>query len=116
MERADMTDVARVDTTTEHGTEIVRVFGEIDLSNAARVRDAIGAALPDLPVVVLDLTGTEYLDSAGVAMLFRLAERLSYNRQELQLIVPPDAPIRAVIRLTTLDQVISVKNRVHGQD
>ena len=106
-----MTDLARVDRRTEHGTEIVRVSGEIDLSNAALVRDAIGAALPDLPVVVLDLTGTEYLDSAGIAMLFRLAERLSYNRQELQLVVPVDAPIRAVIGLTRLDQVVSVKNR-----
>ena len=104
-----MTSLARVVRSIEHGTEVVRITGEIDLSNAAQVRDAIGAALPDLPVVVLDLTGTEYLDSAGIAMLFRLAERLSYNRQELQLLVPSDAPIRAVIRLTKLDQVISVK-------
>ena len=104
-----MTSLARVVRSIEHGTEVVRITGEIDLSNAAQVRDAIGAALPDLPVVVLDLTGTEYLDSAGIAMLFRLAERLSYNRQELQLVVPSDAPIRAVIRLTKLDQVISVK-------
>ena len=104
-----MTSLARVVRSIEHGTEVVRITGEIDLSNAAQVSDAIGAALPDLPVVVLDLTGTEYLDSAGIAMLFRLAERLSYNRQELQLVVPSDAPIRAVIRLTKLDQVISVK-------
>jgi len=105
-----MTDMARVDKRTYQGVEIVRISGEIDLSNAAHVRDAIGADLPDLPVVVLDLTDTEYLDSAGIAMLFRLAERLSYNRQELQLVVPPDAPIRAVIRLTKLDQVVSVKD------
>ena len=106
-----MTELARVDISTDHGTQVVRIFGEIDLSNAAQVRDAIGASLPDLPIVLLDLTGTEYLDSAGIAMLFRLAERLSYNRQELQLVVPPDAPIRAVIRLTKLDRVIAVKNR-----
>ncbi|HEX4688345.1 MAG TPA: STAS domain-containing protein [Nocardioides sp.] len=105
-----MTDLARVDTSTVNGIEMVRISGEIDLSNAARVREAIGAAIPDLPVVVLDLTDTAYLDSAGIAMLFRLAERLSYNRQELQLVVPSDAPIRAVISLTRLDRVISVKD------
>ena len=105
-----MTDLARVDTSTLNGIEMVRISGEIDLSNAARVREAIGAAIPDLPVVVLDLTDTAYLDSAGIAMLFRLAERLSYNRQELQLVVPSDAPIRAVISLTRLDRVISVKD------
>ena len=105
-----MTNLATVEASTTSGTEIVRVTGEIDLSNVARVREAIGAAIPDLPVVVLDLTGTEYLDSAGIAMLFRLAERLSYNRQELRLVVPPDAPIRAVIGLTKLDRVIPVQD------
>jgi len=43
-------------------------------------------------------------------MLFRLAQRLDYNRQELQLVVPADAPIRTVIRLTKLDQVVPVKD------
>ena len=100
-----MTELARVEL--DHN-QTVTVTGEIDLSNVARVRDAIGAALPDTPEVRVDLSGTEYLDSAGIAMFFRLAERLSYNRQELQLVVPPDAPIRAMIRLTKLDQVIRV--------
>ena len=101
-----MTDLARVALDSD---QVVRVTGEIDLSNAARVRDAIGAALPDLPEVWVDLTGTEYLDSAGIAMLFRLAERLSYNRQKLQLVVPAEGPIRAMIRLTRLDQVVRVE-------
>jgi anti-sigma B factor antagonist len=102
-------DLARVEASTANGTPIVRVTGEIDISNVAQVRDAIGAAIPDLPLVTLDLTSLEYLDSAGIAMLFRLAERLSYNRQELQLVVPPGAPISAAIRLTRLDHVIAVK-------
>lgn len=104
-----MTALARVEGAV-NGTPVVCVVGEIDLSNAAQVRDALGAAIPDLPEVVVDLSGTEYLDSAGIAMLFRLAERLSYNRQELQLVVPADAPIRAVLRLTKLDQVVPVKD------
>jgi anti-anti-sigma factor len=104
-----MTELARVEGAV-NGTAVVRVVGEIDLSNAGQVRDALGAAIPDLPRVVVDLSGTEYLDSAGIAMLFRLAERLSYNRQELQLVVPADAPIRAVLRLTKLDQVVPVKD------
>jgi len=103
-----VTDLAHVDTTAAGGGVIVNVHGEIDLSNAAIVRDSIAAAVPNLPVVVVDLSGTEYLDSAGIAMLFRLAERLGYNRQELRLVVPASAPIRAVVRLTGLDQVVRV--------
>ena len=107
-----MTDLARVELDAD---QVVTVTGEIDLSNAARVRDAIGAALPDLPQVRVDLSGTEYLDSAGIAMLFRLAERLSYNRQELELLVPLDGPIRAIISLTRLDQVIRVSPAPAGR-
>jgi len=62
--------------------------------------------------VDVDRSGTAYLDSAGIAMIFRLAERLSYSRQEFRLVVPPDAPIRAVIRLTKLDQVIPVQDSI----
>jgi len=104
-----MTDLARVEANAVNGVEVVRVIGEIDLSNAAVVGDAIGAAIPDRREVVVDLSETQYLDSAGLAMLFRLAQRLNYNRQELQLVVPADAPIRAVIRLTKLDHVIPVR-------
>jgi anti-sigma B factor antagonist len=108
-----MTDLARVETSTVHGTAIIHVRGEIDLSNADQVRDAIGAAVPDdAVVVVVDLSDTAYLDSAGVAMIFRLAERLNVGRQELRLVVPPDAPIRAVVRLTSLDQVVPVRDTI----
>ncbi len=109
-----MTDLARVEAVTVDGIEIVRVAGEIDISNAALVRDAVGAAIPDLAEVVVDLSDTEYLDSAGIGMLFRLAQRLGYNRQELHLVIPSNAPIRAVIRLSGLDLVIPVRDRVSG--
>lgn len=106
-----MTDLARVESSTVDGTPIVRVSGEVDLSNAELVRDKIAAAVPDTAaVIVLDLSETAYLDSAGIAMIFRLAERLEYNRQELRLVVPPDAPIRAVIRLTRMDRVIPTQD------
>jgi anti-anti-sigma factor len=107
-----VTDLARIEASSANGTGIVRVAGEIDLSNSASVRDAIVDATSEASLVVLDLTAVEYLDSAGIAMLFRLAERLGYHRQELQLVVPPDASIRGVIRLTRLDQVVAVKDSV----
>ena len=84
--------------------------GEIDLSNANEVRLAIGDALTDAAtVVVVDLSGTTYLDSAGIAMFFMLAERLTFNRQELRLLVPEDSPIRRVISMTQLDRVAAVQ-------
>lgn len=110
-----MSELARVDVGDLDGAKLVRVSGEIDLSNVREVRDAISRAVPtEAHLVVLDLTETAYLDSAGIAMIFRLAERLGVRRQELQLVVPDDAPIRAVLRLTSLDRVIPVLDSIGG--
>lgn len=93
----------------ENPARIVRVVGEIDLSNARDVMDAVAAALPhDRARVVLDLSPTAYVDSAGIAGLFRLAERVQQRRQRLHLVVPGHSPIRKVIELTGLDQVVPV--------
>jgi len=108
-----MTELARVDALDIDGARVVRVSGEIDLSNARDVMDAIGGEVPTAAaVVVVDLSNTAYLDSAAIAMIFRLAERLSYARQELRLVVPVDAPIRAVLELTSVPQVIPVQDAI----
>jgi anti-anti-sigma factor len=89
------------------------VAGEVDLSNADEVRDRIGALVAgEAAVLLLDLSDTAYLDSAGIAMLFRLAERLGWSRQELRLVVPPGSPIGGVIRLTNLDRVVPVQEQL----
>jgi anti-anti-sigma factor len=108
-----VTSLARIEAMNLDGARVVRVSGEIDLSNARDMMDTIGDAVPnDASLVVLDLSETAYLDSAGIAMIFRLGERLSYRRQELRLVVPADAPIRAVLELTDLPQVIPVQDSI----
>jgi len=104
-----MTELARVEDVSVDGTRIVRVSGEIDLSNVSAVLEAVADVLPtDAATVVVDLSETVYLDSSGIAMLFRLAERLEHSRQRLHLVVPPGAPIRRVLELTNLTGVIPV--------
>jgi len=105
--------LAQVDAMDLDGARLVRVRGEIDLSNARDVMDAIGCAVPShASLIVVDLSDTSYLDSSGIAMIFRLAERLHYSRQELRLVVPADAPIRKVLELTNVPQVIPVQEAV----
>jgi anti-anti-sigma factor len=60
------------------GIPVVTVAGETDMSNAGRFRDALGlaAAAVDGGSFVVDLTGVEYLDSAGVHALFAHASRI----------------------------------------
>ena len=77
------------------GIPVVTVAGEIDTSNAERFRDALGLAAAAAAAAaaegaadgaaaaadgggsfVVDLTGVEYLDSAGVHALFGYAPRI----------------------------------------
>jgi anti-sigma B factor antagonist len=106
-----VTEPAVVQARTVKDVQVVSIRGEVDLSNATEVRDAIGQiASADLTVIVVDLSETGYLDSSGIAMLFRLAERLGHRRQELRLVVPPDSPLRAALELTNLPQTIPVQD------
>jgi len=104
-----VSELARLETRRVGDIQLAALSGEVDLSNARPLLDTVAASTPDdTSLVVLDLSATTYLDSAGIAALFRLAERLRIRRQDLLLVVPPGSPIRAVLRLTNLDHVIQV--------
>jgi anti-anti-sigma factor len=85
------------------GIPVVTVAGEIDMSNADRLRDALGlaAATADGGSFVVDLTGVEYLDSAGVHALFEHASRI-------RLIAGP--LLEPVLTVSGLSGITSVSN------
>jgi anti-anti-sigma factor len=70
---------------------LATISGEIDLSNAADVRRRVTDALDSEDVgLVLDLTPTTFLDSAGLQVIFELQNVLREHRQDFHLVVPPD--------------------------
>ncbi|MFF9768308.1 STAS domain-containing protein [Streptomyces sp. NPDC053086] len=79
------------------GTPRLAVSGEIDMSNAGSLADALGAGSGPL---VLDLTEVEYLDSAGLSVLFTHADRL-------ELIVPP--LLEPVLTVSGLAGLVTVR-------
>jgi anti-anti-sigma factor len=92
---------------------VVRIRGEIDLSNTAAIRTEVIDALPHgAPGLVLDLSDTTYLDSSGVRLLFDLAERLQSRRQRLGLVVTEAALVRRVLVLTKLDDAVPLHETV----
>ena len=108
-----MNDLARVEARDVVGARLVQISGEIDLSNADDLMDAVSRAVPDdTPLVILDLSGTSYLDSTGIEMIFRLSDRLRLRRQELRLVVPVQAPIRTVLELTKVDHSIPIQESI----
>lgn len=80
------------------------------MSNAAEVLATIESAVPnDVSALVLDLSETSYMDSAGVQVLFRLVDRLRSRRQQVRLVVPKEAPVRAVLEMMDVPSVVALE-------
>jgi anti-anti-sigma factor len=97
-------EIERVD-----GVPIARVTADVDAANAATVHDLLADGLgPDTDCLIVDLTETRYLDSAGLDMLLRLAERLSHRRATLMLVIPEGSRLNRLAEIVGLPQAVKV--------
>jgi len=86
---------------------IAHVAGEIDASNVVWVEERIRMPLTNrCDGLAVDLTGTTYLDSAGIAMLFRLAAELHQHQQQLRLVLAEGSPIARMASLSGLERAM----------
>lgn len=89
------------------------VSGEIDLSNAMELEGVISDAVPNtVRGVVLDLSGLNYIDSAGIRLLLSLAGRLRWRGQELVLAASPDSRCRRVLSMAGVESTVSLEATV----
>ena len=105
-----MPELARVQFELRGGTSIAHILGEVDLSNIAVVRGLLEGNVDAANRHVIDLTGTTYLDSAGVGLLFALVERHEARGQEIELVVPPASPIKRLLTFTDLPGRVMVRD------
>jgi anti-sigma B factor antagonist len=91
------------------GAAVVRIVGEIDLSNVDEIRDLLVDAVDHEAIgLVLDLSATTYLDSTGIRLLFELAHRIQTRRRHLRLVVTDEALVRRVMVLTHLEDRVPI--------
>jgi anti-anti-sigma factor len=93
----------------EGSTRHVTVRGPVDLSTAADVHQRLqeagrGGAVP----LTVDLTGVSHLASAGVQLLYQLAEQAVADGQQLRLIAPRGGAAHQVLALTALNRLAVV--------
>ena len=95
-----MNDLCTVNVEQSHGITSVRLVGELDMSNAARVASELqGICGAVRTLLVLDLDGLEYVDSAGLAALDR------FVRESGSLVVlGDDATIRETLAVAGFDK------------
>ena len=103
----------QISTTEKDGYPIVSVSGEIDLYTAPEFQDALTLAGRDAPVLIVDLSGISYIDSAGLSVLLLIYKRLSARGAAFFVVSPPDNPgVRRVMEVTRLDSLLSIRPTV----
>ncbi|MBE2317328.1 STAS domain-containing protein [Solirubrobacter sp. CPCC 204708] len=100
-----MSELARVDVEWHGDFPVAVVTGEIDASNVAEVGAAVrGLVTNQSSVLVVDLTPTTYLDSAGINLMFSLGDELRSRQLSLRLVIAPDSSIARMLKITGLDK------------
>ena len=90
------------------GIPVIRVDGELDLSNVSEIRAVVAEQCELRPaVLVFDLRELTYMDSSGLGVLVGAKRRLAANEGEVLIITEQNAVLKA-LSLSGLDRIIRV--------
>ena len=87
---------------------VARAREDIDAANARSVGIELAETIGGGSALVLDLSETRFLDSAGIDMIFRLAERLRQRRAQLALVIPASSPLTRLAEIVGLPRSMPV--------
>jgi anti-anti-sigma factor len=94
----------------EDGRVVVRLSGEVDLSNVEGLEAQIEDAIADARDVVIDLTAIEFIDSRGLRLLNRVASSVGGRDGTLVVIAPTHCVARSVLDMTGMSQELTVRD------
>jgi anti-sigma B factor antagonist len=86
---------------------IVSAPSDIDITNSAQLRAALLRAAALGPVVVADLSRTEFCDSSGLNVLVRELRRAQEDARDLRLVVRTQ-PLERILTVTGMDTIFQV--------
>lgn len=90
------------------GRVVVTLSGEVDLSNAHDVESQVADAIAEAEAVVIDLNGVTYLDSRGLQLLLRLAERHVHHALDLVIVASPRSIAHELLQVTGIVEIVPV--------
>lgn len=105
-----MNEITYLAVTAEHHSQrsVLRLQGELDVSNRDRLRRAISGALDSHPpVLVLDLSGLSFTDCAGLSVLVWAHKRQAGCGRRL-VITGAKPIVRRLLHLTGLDTYLQL--------
>jgi anti-sigma B factor antagonist len=107
-----MTTPLKIGARTEGDSAVLSLTGEVDVANAAQVRDAALKLVEGGPKhLVVDLGGTDYMDSTGLGMLVGLLKRLKEHGGDV-VIAAAQPRVKRLFDITGLAQVFRIYDDV----
>ncbi|GAB4510351.1 MAG: STAS domain-containing protein [Anaerolineae bacterium] len=89
---------------------LVEVQGRIDSMNANQFGEGLAAPIEDGQVnIVLDLSGVEYMSSAGLREIVGSLKKAKRNGGDIRIAQPSDR-VREVLELAGLDTIVQIFN------
>lgn len=96
------------------GVLVVTTPDEIDIGNAALLREAMQAAAQRQPaILVVDMTGTEFCDSTGLNVLVRAQKQAQQVGHEVCLAVRGSALLR-ILAVSGVDSMFRIYDSLAG--
>lgn len=88
------------------GVPVVSAPEEIDIGNATQLRTALLAAAGH-PVIVVDLSGTQFCDSSALSVLVRALRRAQSEDGEVRLVAVTESVLR-ILAVTGIGSIFAV--------
>jgi anti-sigma B factor antagonist len=102
-------ELAGVELERHDGVAVVILSGEVDMSNAAAVRQRItDFVTAEDPAVVIDLSDLAFIDSAGLHALVELGSVLTERRQRLLLCAAPGSNVERPLEIVGMGFTVPV--------
>ena len=95
-----------VEESVDDGTQLVSIYGDVDLKTARSFRAALDeAAQEGKQRLVVDMSEVPFMDSSGLAAL--IGAQKAFKDQTRLVVVCPDN-LRRIFEVTRLDSIVSV--------
>jgi anti-anti-sigma factor len=90
-------------------TTVITLPAEIEYRTAGQVHEDLVIAIePDVAIAIIDLTSTQFCDSAGLGQIVLAYRWACAHHTDLRVVMPPCSPLTRIFSLKGLDRVLSI--------
>lgn len=102
----------QVSTSTIDDADVISCAGELDLHTAPALKDALAEAVASgSGVIVVDLSGVEFMDSTGLSVIIGAVAALNGTGRSLRVVTASER-VTKVFTLTGVDAQIPLFTRL----